>query len=483
MGFFDKIKKLFNKSEQRLLLNAGDHQLSIEETEEETENKEKNANILMNNLLKYGITQDEWNEIERYKSTDYFVSNTLLHDIDIFKLNRPAYADTFNELLEPEKAVNFYCKIYSAMYKYGKMMSEEKQIYRVCSKEFYDEMKKSGQTESLLSFSSDGYHSDFFKDKNNPILIKGLLKKGIPCIDFKKLYGFDMEEEVLLPPYLGIEYNYNGFNNMRKCDEYIVNLEKKSDSSLLEKSDMMRLRKSVINSTIPEDYYRNWYNITARAPYAKGDDKISIELRKKYIEWQKNFKKYLKYRFKEIEYEIDLNEYHKSDNDWMYMLKKGDVLGNNGISFQISSDLMKYQNYYAIYADLISQDDTYVCMTGRIKGYKAPIIIKNKKVMDEMNLNLEERRAIYCHELGHYYNQKEVGNSKKERLIDDEINSDNFAIKKLKVKPEIMENTLKKMRKYYIEKNNGTDIYMKLIHEIDCRCENVKKIQKNDMER
>ena len=50
MGFFDKIKKLFNKSEQRLLLNAGDHQLSIEETEEETENKEKNANILMNNL-------------------------------------------------------------------------------------------------------------------------------------------------------------------------------------------------------------------------------------------------------------------------------------------------------------------------------------------------------------------------------------------------------------------------------------------------
>ena len=71
--------------------------------------------------------------------------------------------------------------------------------------------------------------------------------------------------------------------------------------------------------------------------------------------------------------------------------------------------------------------------------------------MQKMGFSVEERKAIYCHELGHIFSKNQL--SDKNRLwreIDDEIDSDTFAVKECKVEPEILEGALKKTYEYEI---------------------------------
>lgn len=50
------------------------------------------------------------------------------------------------------------------------------------------------------------------------------------------------------------------------------------------------------------------------------------------------------------------------------------------------------------------------------------------------------RKAIYCHELGHIFSKNQLSDKNRSwRKIDNEIDSDTFAVKECKVEPEILE--------------------------------------------
>ena len=59
--------------------------------------------------------------------------------------------------LKPESIIDSYCKVYSAMCKFGKRNNKNFHICRIDSGLFSNEMRDSGKTESLLSFSKDDY--------------------------------------------------------------------------------------------------------------------------------------------------------------------------------------------------------------------------------------------------------------------------------------------------------------------------------------
>ena len=277
---------------------------------------EKAKKVLYKNLAKYGITQNEWEEIEKYKGTEYFLPTTMLHKVDLYQYNMPRYGRVYDNLdfLEPEKIIDSYCKVYSAMCKFGKRNNKDLHICRIDSDLFSEEMRKSGQTESLLSFSKGSYQFNFAEGKNNLNFLNGVLGKGIPCIDFTEITG-DPEAEVLLPPFLNIDY-YNTEELLGGTyPTYNVCISKKNPNILTdeEKENMELLKQSIINSRIPYEYYTNWYDTITHNPSAQGDDEKSVMLRQEFFKWQENLKKYLQLKFREIESEIDYPKLKPTD--------------------------------------------------------------------------------------------------------------------------------------------------------------------------
>ena len=287
-----------------------------DEDADEAIRKEKEK-FLHKKLAKFGITGEEWEEIEKYKLSEYFLPTTLLHRIDLFKYNVPRYGDIFNneDWLFPEKAIDSYCKIYSAMCKFGKRYNKELQINRVGSNLFYDEMKKTGQTQSMLSFSKGTYQFMFAADKNGVILSNGILERGTPCIDFTELTGKDGEDEILLPPFLNINYDDNETLVYDAYPEYNVHISPNNSQKLSEeeRGKMELLRQSITGSNIPYDYYMHWYNTVMSNPSHQGDDEESVRLKQEFFKWQDEFKEYLQLRFREIENEINYPQLKPTD--------------------------------------------------------------------------------------------------------------------------------------------------------------------------
>lgn len=257
-------------------------------------------------LAKYGITQEEWDEIDKYKGSAYFLPTTLLHRVNLFQYNMPKYGYALYNVdyLDPKKLLESYTKIYSAMCKFGKRDNEERNINRIGYREFYDEMNKSRQTESFLSFSKNEYELSFVEGKKDVVFCKGTLEKGAPCIDFSKLQGKDFEEEILVPPFLNINYENNSltFDNYPELN---VHISKDGNPASIDEKEAESLKALVINSDAPLKYYMHWYTSVKSNPSATGDDEISVKLREDFFRWQDNFKKYLQYRFREIENEIN----------------------------------------------------------------------------------------------------------------------------------------------------------------------------------
>lgn len=77
-----------------------------------------------------------------------------------------------------------------------------------------------------------------------------------------------------------------------------------------------------------------------------------------------------------------------------------------------------------------------------------------------MGLSSEERKAIYCHELGHSFSNTQQEGSGNVRQIIEEIDIDTFAAEKCDIDPKILENALRKTYEYEInhisEKENMT---------------------------
>lgn len=148
----------------------------------------------------------------------------------------------------------------------------------------------------------------------------------------------------------------------------------------------------------------------------------------------------------------------------------------------ISSELIKFRDYYYIIADITKNIDfTMPCGTLRIYDNIA-LIIRNKELLQQIGFTTEERKAIYCHELGHVFSKNQLSNdSKTARQIDNEIDSDIFAVEKCKIDPEILESALKKTYEYEInqvtkKKNITQERIDKFVSEMRLRKRNIEKL-------
>ena len=324
--------------------------IAVESTYSEEELKRieiEEEKKLNRSLAKYGITRDEWEALNLYKGPLYFIPSTMLHRINLFNYKMPRYGEVFNnsECLEPDRIIDFYCKVYSAMCKFSRRNNKKLHIYRVDSDLFTEEMKKSGQTESILSFSKDLYRFNFAEGKNNVILLNGTVEKNTPYFDFSEFTG-DLESEVLIPPFLKIDYGKDEKLVDGAYKEYNVKISKGKTHALTEeqKKAMKNAKQSILDSDIPSRYYFHWYNEVTRKPSAKGDDEESKKLQQEFEEWQDYLKKYLSLRFKEIENEIE-NPVIRLNDFMAWTVKRAETAGEQLRSIIPSLRSMFTQNH------------------------------------------------------------------------------------------------------------------------------------------
>lgn len=166
------------------------------------------------------------------------------------------------------------------------------------------------------------------------------------------------------------------------------------------------------------------------------------------------------------------------------MLSKGTKLynENEGLEAIVVTDLMQYRGFKAIYADIIKQkDEKIICGAKILKGNIA-LVLRDKSIMQKIGLNPEERRAIYCHELGHCFSDNQKNSSSKKREIADEVDSDTFAVEKCEVPIDVLESALSKTHEYYVEKagkdTNMTDERVQRFkQEMIARIRNIERLR------
>lgn len=166
--------------------------------------------------------------------------------------------------------------------------------------------------------------------------------------------------------------------------------------------------------------------------------------------------------------------------------KKGTTIefGNN--KAVIISDLMKLNEFYYLIADVTKNIDFNMpCATRKITENLA-LIIRDKELLLKMGFSKEERKAIYCHELGHSFSEnQQIENNDDKRCIETEINCDTFAIEKCGISSEILENALRKTYEYEIKnidkKQNMTQERLdRFVNEMRLRKRNIERIRSNN---
>lgn len=164
------------------------------------------------------------------------------------------------------------------------------------------------------------------------------------------------------------------------------------------------------------------------------------------------------------------------------LLKYGD-----SIVVTVSSDLMKFKDFYAIYADINKQGKKRrPCFCISIIDGKVALICRDKKMLEEMQLTSDERKAIYCHELGHVYSKNQK-NRTEERNYAYEIDSDTFAIEKCDISIDVLESALKKTYEYDIKRiENGQQKdkakIKRYIVEMTARKRNIERLKEKQKE-
>lgn len=161
---------------------------------------------------------------------------------------------------------------------------------------------------------------------------------------------------------------------------------------------------------------------------------------------------------------------------------KGDTISLGENEAIISTELRKIRDYYYIVADIIKNIDfTLPCGVLKIHENIA-LVIRNRELLQQMGFSAEERKAIYCHELGHVFSKNQLSNaSETSRQIDDEIDSDTFAIEKCGVSPKILESALKKTYEYEInqipkKKDVTQERIDRFTREMQLRKRNIEKL-------
>lgn len=167
--------------------------------------------------------------------------------------------------------------------------------------------------------------------------------------------------------------------------------------------------------------------------------------------------------------------------DVLNKFKKGTTIEFGDNKAIVVSDLMKFKEFYFIYVDIIENTDNNIpCCTYKIDD-KIALIIRDKNILLQMGLTTEERKAIYCHELGHCFSINQKNKVQKGRDVFEEVDSDTFAVKQCGISPYILERALQKSYEYEIKnmsKKNGLtqERVNRYIQEMKARKRNVEKL-------
>lgn len=144
---------------------------------------------------------------------------------------------------------------------------------------------------------------------------------------------------------------------------------------------------------------------------------------------------------------------------------------------RVVSGILRVGKMDAIYLDVIDAEVSKCMAIVKKIDDNTACIVRNKEKMLEMGLTTKERNAIYCHELGHCFSEKQQSSTSKERTIEDEIDSDTFAVEKCGVELGVLASSLKKTMEYNLN-NAPSDITQerieKFITEFNLRLNNVK---------
>ena len=106
-------------------------------------------------------------------------------------------------------------------------------------------------------------------------------------------------------------------------------------------------------------------------------------------------------------------------------------------------------------------------------------IISKYKIGREIQIG--ESKAIYCHELGHCFSHNQQEAKSTGRNIEDELDSDTFAVEVCDISPYILEKALAKSYEYEI-KNIGQKVGLtqerlnRYIEEMKARKKNVQRL-------
>ncbi len=289
---------------------------------------EKKQRYLDSKLKQYSITPEEWQEVMAYKGSGYFIPSSVLRDIDLFELHMPSYGGAMERirLLEnPKELLDSYCKMYSAMCKFGKKNKRPTPIKRVDSGLFTNARVRSRETESFLSFTSNednDYEFRFVDDKGDSgadaVFLDGELDAGLPCISFPEMIEETTgEAEVLIPPFLSIEYENEEGRVENYYPLYRVKISKKDNTQVPILSP--ERTRQVLNSDIAYRYYLKWYNLRTNYTFNNYPDEEKEEyniLRDEFLTWQADFKNIMRIKFSSIEEQI----YSSPDKKWGKLL-------------------------------------------------------------------------------------------------------------------------------------------------------------------
>ncbi len=313
-------QELFNETFTPILELARKKSEEIKSIED---NQKKKQEIYQINK-KYGFTEEEYDALMLYKSDDYFIPATLLHEIPLEKLmERMPIGDPISKLdyfKDPKKASNFYCNIYSAMCKFRKFYDKNIIGYRMCSELYKNEMEKTGETSSLLSFMPKGRDiRKYGGQRKEPIELTGRINKNVPVFDYGIFQEKDWEptytnlEEIIVPPFMRITYKGNDYN-------YYVDISDNNCAFTANDEALMnRLEKEIFGQEI-SDIIKKYYSDTYEYAFNRGE-KPSKDLERKFVAWQQKFKTYLRLRFKKINQEILKQQSYKQTISWLKKMK------------------------------------------------------------------------------------------------------------------------------------------------------------------
>ena len=164
-------------------------------------------------------------------------------------------------------------------------------------------------------------------------------------------------------------------------------------------------------------------------------------------------------------------------------LKKGyEFKDDDGTRYRVTSDLVVSGKAKIYYVDVISNQMSQPTSAAIKMGKNQGIVIRNMEKLKLRGYTEDEIMAIMAHELGHLFSEnQQVERISNERALDEEIDSDTFAVEKCGIRPEVLESALRKDYNFKMRQAESKKVpaekVAKYKAEMEKRIANAKRLQ------